>query len=421
MAVPHDARPFADALERAYHDGLRADDACLRALELVTLERGSDASKNLLTELRSLLEGNLQGFELPPMHLVIARANVEKLAELTHAKRLTRIRASNKLRGPAIGEALLERARAALPADPKESGSWAECAVRAMTYSDTEERREADHITVCLARGLAFWGNSLRVLCDLRGAEKLIRQADDTLEFFGIGNLAARAELASFRGSLQRARRDFEEAILSLELAEAGWNLLGDLGQQARVCLKISHTHGLADRPQDALEAVRSGIPLLERLDDPRLAWSFRHNEAWFLEGTGLAGESRQAADAARQLAAEFPDSFTQLRVQWLEGRLCRSEGRPDEAVDHFRAVQTGFLADQNPYDAALVSLDLATLYLETGRHTEVVELATAMRAAFEALGVHREALAAWRLFTDACQRQAANVQLAKNLARYLD
>ncbi|MDX2000095.1 MAG: hypothetical protein SF066_20445, partial [Thermoanaerobaculia bacterium] len=421
MAVPNDARPFADALERAYHDGLRADDACLRALELATLERGSGSVKHLLAELRSLLEGNFQGFELPPIHLVLARAHVEKLEGLTHAKRLTRIRASKTFRGPAIGEALLERARAALPANPKESGSWAECTVRAMAYSDSEERREADHITVCLARGLAFWGNSLRILCDLHTAADLLQQADETLEFFGIGDLATRAEIASFRGSLLRAQRHFDRAIRSFEFAASGWDLLEDRVQQARVSLKLSLTYSLAGFAEQSLAVARAGLSLLGQSEDVWLVCSFRHSEALCLEELGQIQEARSVANAARLLATDFPDSFTQLRFRWLEGRLCRSEDRPDEAVDHFRAVQAGFLADQNPYDAALVSLDLAALYLETGRHGEVVELATAMRAAFEALGVHREALAAWRLFTDACQRQAANVQLAKNLARYLD
>lgn len=421
MPVPPEARPFRNALARVYQDGLRAEDACLRACELVILESGSPPLEALLVDVREVLEGNKSGFDLPEIHLVLARSEVERLVALSPGERRKRISQRRSLRGPAFGEALLERARAALPADPRDSGSWGECAVHAMTYTEQDDPAIAKHVASCLARGLAFWGNSLRILCDLRQAKSLIGQADRIIEDHAIGDLATRAEIASFRGSLLRAQREFDAARSAIEVSLAGWDLVGRPDRQARELWNLASVHVAEQSPTTALEVAEVGSRLAEDLNDRRLAWSFELIEAHCLIELDQIEPARRAADAARQLAADFPDSFTQLRVRWLEGRLCRSEGRPDEAIDHFRAVQTGFLADQNPYDAALVSLDLATLYLETGRHAEVVELATAMRAAFEALGVHREALAAWRLFTDACQRQAANVQLAKNLARYLD
>jgi tetratricopeptide (TPR) repeat protein len=421
MPVPPEARPLDHALERAYRDGLRGEEALLRALELVTIERGSDASRNLLAELRSLLEDQRPSLVLDPLALELARHEITDLAELTQAARLRRISLRRRLRGPAIGEALLERAREALPADPVASGRWAECALRALIHSDTHDPLEARQIAACTARAWAFWGNSCRAQCDLRRAEKLLDEAERTVDFHSVGDIATRAEIASFWGSLLRDQRQFEAAIESIEFAAAGWDLLGRTNQLARARLTLAAVHTAAGSAESALEALAAGVGFVAELRDQHLEWSFRHNEAWFLEELGRLSESRTVAQTARQLAADFPDSFTQLRVQWLEGRLCRSEGKPEEAITHFQAVQAGFLAEKNPYDAALVSLDLAALYLQLGRNADVVPLATAMGAAFESLGVHREALAAWRLFTDACQRQAANVQLAKNLARYLD
>jgi tetratricopeptide (TPR) repeat protein len=409
-------------MDRAQRDGLRGVDAFLRALELLTIERGSPAAKAQLADVRAVLEGRMTGFSVPDIERVLARERVDRLESRSHAQRVKRIRTSGRdLRGAAFCEALLERARAALPSDPRESGSWAECAVRAATYSRTDEARESAHLASCLARGHAFWGNSLRILCDLRNARRQLDHAGDLIQFHAIGDLATRAEVASFRGSLLRAQREFEEAIRVLEVSAAGWDLLGNRRQQALTLLTASGAFSAWGDPNKALDAVVTGRALLDTPADPRVALSFRHNEAWFLEEVGRLEESRRAAEEARALAAQFPDSFTQLRLQWLEGRLCRSEGRSDDAIAHFRTVQDAFLAEQNPYDAALVSLDLAALYLQAGRHSEVADLATAMAAAFESLGVHREALAAWRLFADACQRQAASVGFAKNLARYLD
>ncbi|MEA2600955.1 MAG: hypothetical protein QOF89_1947 [Acidobacteriota bacterium] len=72
------------------------------------------------------------------------------------------------------------------------------------------------------------------------------------------------------------------------------------------------------------------------------------------------------------------------------------------------------------PYDCALVSLDLAVLYLEEGRSGEVRNLAGDMAWIFKEQGIHREALAALRLFCLAVEQEAATADLARRVARYL-
>jgi hypothetical protein len=57
--------------------------------------------------------------------------------------------------------------------------------------------------------------------------------------------------------------------------------------------------------------------------------------------------------------------------------------------------------------------LELAVLWLETGRTTEVKELAMAMAWIFKSKGIHREALAALQLFREAAERGAATTELA--------
>jgi len=77
-------------------------------------------------------------------------------------------------------------------------------------------------------------------------------------------------------------------------------------------------------------------------------------------------------------------------------------------------------LARDIGYDAALASLDLAKLYLQLGRTAEVKHLARQMVTVFQEQGVHREALAAVRLFQEAAERERASVELVRRLADYL-
>jgi hypothetical protein len=72
------------------------------------------------------------------------------------------------------------------------------------------------------------------------------------------------------------------------------------------------------------------------------------------------------------------------------------------------------------PYDYALMSLDLSLALLEEGRTAEVREIAEEMLWIFKAQEVHREALAALRLFCEAAKHEAATVELARRVERFL-
>ena len=70
--------------------------------------------------------------------------------------------------------------------------------------------------------------------------------------------------------------------------------------------------------------------------------------------------------------------------------------------------------------DYALVSLDLGLLLLEQGRTSEVKTLANQMKWIFSQQGIHREALAAVKLFCDAARQEKATVELARRVIRFL-
>jgi hypothetical protein len=71
-------------------------------------------------------------------------------------------------------------------------------------------------------------------------------------------------------------------------------------------------------------------------------------------------------------------------------------------------------------YDVALTLLEEAILLLEEGREAEVKLLAKELEKVFESKGVHREALAALRLFQEAAEREEATPELARRVLNYL-
>jgi hypothetical protein len=113
-------------------------------------------------------------------------------------------------------------------------------------------------------------------------------------------------------------------------------------------------------------------------------------------------------------------DAVELARVTWLEGRIAAGEGRREEARRLLDLARREFAARGMWYDVALALMEVAVLLLEDGRAAEVKVLARELWAAFEDNGVHREALAALRLFHEAAESERATADLARRILSYL-
>jgi hypothetical protein len=132
-----------------------------------------------------------------------------------------------------------------------------------------------------------------------------------------------------------------------------------------------------------------------------------------FTEGDALVPE-------VRVLCQEIGGDLDLVRLRWVEGKVDFGLGRLEAAEAAFREVQEVFLARRLRYDAALVSLDLALLYAIAHRTADLKQLAAEMLPAFESREIHREALAALLMFQGACEEERLTVQLARQLADFL-
>ena len=112
-------------------------------------------------------------------------------------------------------------------------------------------------------------------------------------------------------------------------------------------------------------------------------------------------------------------DQMLLLKLRWMEARLAKDLGRPEESERAFREAHEGFVEARIPYEAASVALDLAVMLAEQGRRQEFKVLAAELVAVFRTLGVAREAFVALTLFERLAQAEAVTLSLLARLSQY--
>ncbi len=269
------------------------------------------------------------------------------------------------------------------------------------------------------ARAWAYLGNARRIAFDLAGAAEALARAERLAEG-GSADPLEEARILDLRASLLSDQGRFEQAAELLDLVIDIYDDVHEPHRKGRAMISQGRCLGYAGWPDEAIRQIRKGLGLIDWDREPRLVLMARHNLAWFLNDYGRAEEARRHLERFRHTYREFPDSFTELRLAWLEGRIAARLGRLDEAEPALREVRRRFLAEGHGYDAALVTLDLAHLYLEEGRAAEVRALAQAMLDVFLSHDIHRQALAALAVFQKAAELDNATPGLVQEISSYL-
>jgi hypothetical protein len=103
-----------------------------------------------------------------------------------------------------------------------------------------------------------------------------------------------------------------------------------------------------------------------------------------------------------------------------VQGRINAGLGRIEEARANLELAASQFAAKGMWYDVALVLLELAALLLREGKKAEVRALTPRLTEVFRSRKVHREALAALRLFQDSAEAGTADEGLARRVLGFL-
>ncbi len=121
---------------------------------------------------------------------------------------------------------------------------------------------------------------------------------------------------------------------------------------------------------------------------------------------------------SVRELAGALGDEVFLIRVVWLEGRIAAGLGRTEEALRLLVQARRELGRRNLMADAALVLLEEAFLLLNAGR--SIGGLGKELARLLDSKGIHREALAALRLFQKAAESETANPEMIRRLLGYL-
>lgn len=269
------------------------------------------------------------------------------------------------------------------------------------------------------ARAWAERGNARRVADDLPGAESDLALALERARQ-GTGDPRLLARLLDLTASLRTDQRGFEEAAQLLDWVYRIYRSLGESHEAGRALISKSNTAFYALDLKEATRLLGQGLSLINVDRDPSLVLVAVHNLLFHLIETGEIQQAERLLRQSRELYATYGGKMERLKVRWLDGRIAFRLGDQARAEEAFSAVRSGLEEAGLPYDMALVSLELAAVWLEQGRTRKIQELLDETVTTFQARGIRREAIAALLMLREAIERERATAVLLRTVASEL-
>ncbi len=254
----------------------------------------------------------------------------------------------------------------------------------------------------------------------LRGDAGAALQALDRAEGFllaGTGDALERARFSEFKAALLRQQERFSDARRLLELAVSIYHAAGEKHLEARALLGFGKLYGDMGEADAYLPVVERAIRLLREDGDHHLGLIAQMQLLHYLTECDRLAEASALLPSLRVQVSSYGTRLDQLRLFWNEGRLCQALQQFGLAEELLKQSREGFATAGKAYDVALVSMDLAAVYLETGRTKEVKEMACEVVPQFIVQQIHGDALAAIALFEQAARKERATLALVQEVA----
>lgn len=337
--------------------------------------------------------------ESPEQERVQAGRELLELLALPAAQRLETIEASeHRYRSPTLVDLLLEEGRTAIADAPQSAFDLAGLAQRICLRLD-ERRVPLPMVmdSVVLARALR--ADALRATGDLAGAHARFRRLEPLLSQ-GTQDPMVLAEVDERLAALFRDQRCLADADECLERAGELYQGVGDGARLGHVLVERSR---LAYRRLDldeALALLGEARRQLSPVTEGELALYLGHNQALYLLEAERADEARSVFDLHRPLYLTLGVPGFDVSYPWLDGRIALSLGRPAEAVARLHEAHRAVRPDAvDPYEHALLVLDLAVTLATLGRTEELDRLLATLPSDRQTLAFDDEVLAAVMLF----------------------
>jgi len=317
--------------------------------------------------------------------------------------RLARVEADERYHTHGFYERLLEASRWYIRTDPNEAVDVIRLAIRVAEHLDTAAIG-AEHVADLRAAAWAALGNAERLASSFEAARRAFDEAWRILEEEGTNDPVERAHLIGLESGYTQDMGEFEAAEAALEEALDIYHKLGDTHLHGRTLLKMGDCIGQID-PERGIARILQALPLLAGAKEPRLDLCAQHDLAWFLNDNGQSEEALAILDRARPIYRQFPDSWTQLRLHWLEGRIAVNLGDLSAGESIFGQLWEELRVRDLHHELVLVSIDLAEVLVRKGEPNRAAALVEQCVPILQAWGLHRYALAAWLAFQEALEQ----------------
>ncbi|HEV7518366.1 MAG TPA: hypothetical protein VGR07_18875 [Thermoanaerobaculia bacterium] len=343
-----------------------------------------------------------------------------ELAPLSMSEQVRRIQNEEPFASPQMVKWLIERSHAARYEDPERMlylAHLAQIAADACTVAAVgNEPRMAD----LRSRAWGHYGNSLRVSARLQEAEEALATARHHCEA-GTGDPPLRARLFEQMASLQIFQRHFKDAI---DLADKAGQIYRELGEAHLLASSLVHkaiASLYAGEAESAAQILNHAIPLIDQEEDPHLLLAACHNLVHCYIDLDRPEQALALYFKGRELYKEFKDALILLRAAWQEGQLLRELGHPRGAEVALLRARKGFMERGLAYEVAVVSLDLAAVYVKLGAVEELRQTIAETTPIFRSLRVGRETLASLIQLQQVADQENQALELIRFLTTRLE
>jgi tetratricopeptide (TPR) repeat protein len=303
------------------------------------------------------------------------RLSLEALLCMSPEQALLRVRNASRVPG-AVCRGLADHVFSLRFKNPGLMEMWGRVADAAASKTD-------DQVAAGLA--CAHFGNSLRVNGDCGAASGLLDKAEELLP-------NPHPVIHEFRASLLLACRNFSGALSELRKAEEMRSASGDQIGLAKVLMQAGMVYDFQQQPRDAARMLEQVVKILVEcgVEGRELLLVALQNLADCLISDGQLGKTRALLDAIEEPLAATGE-VNALKLIWLHGRLESYAGADDEARKLLEAARIGFRKQNMRREVALISLHLASLHYQYGRHATSAREALKVEPELEVLGLDQD------------------------------
>lgn len=333
-------------------------------------------------------------------------------------KRALLLANSSRFQTWGVYELLLERSWELRAVRRAEAEDLAKSAIELSCHLDSSYY-SAELIEDLRARAWAYIANLRRIAADLVGAEQAFQISYTHLRR-GTLEPVERAVFLDLKSSLRTAQQQFQDAARLLRRAVTIFLHSGDEHRAGKSLVNLGALYSYAGEVEEALPLLQQALTMIDPGQDERVLLCAWHNLIDDLAMLGRFIEAQGLYRKARPLYRRNKDIDLELRRLWVKGKIERGLGQDESAEALFVEARAGFLAENLPIEAALVSLELAVLYAQQERPAELRRLAMEALPIFAARKLGREALAALMFLKQAVESEHLNIEVAAGIADFL-